>query len=219
MGQLSPGSLRRFFLAIALFRPEIQLLLLDEPTNHLDLTSLLWFERQLIDEEGKTLIIISHDEAFLEDVVTNIWHLEKTTHHLESKRCSYQEYRYLEEMRREQQQKKYEAQEKRYQKLTAAAEKLKEKALKGAQYQSADHDLFQRGFKRDRAGHSGKRASALNRLRDSGEKVSRLEGKESIKFNLPSVERLTHHNSIILTDLRFGFTTHLITEKISHRFD
>ena len=56
------------------------------------------------------MIIISHDEAFLEDVVTNIWHLEKTTHHLESKRCSYQEYRYLEEMRREQQQKKYEAQ-------------------------------------------------------------------------------------------------------------
>lgn len=51
------------------------LLLLDEPTNHLDLDAILWLENWLQGYDG-TLIMISHDQAFLDNVVTSILHIE-----------------------------------------------------------------------------------------------------------------------------------------------
>ncbi len=51
------------------------LLLLDEPTNHLDLDAILWLEDWLKNYDG-TLIMISHDQAFLDNVVGRILHIE-----------------------------------------------------------------------------------------------------------------------------------------------
>jgi ATP-binding cassette subfamily F protein 3 len=52
-----------------------ELLLLDEPTNHLDLDAVLWLEDWLKAYRG-TLLVISHDRDFLDNVVDNIWHIE-----------------------------------------------------------------------------------------------------------------------------------------------
>lgn len=52
------------------------LLLLDEPTNHLDLDAVLWFEQWLKRFTG-TLLLISHDRDFLNNVVEHITHLDK----------------------------------------------------------------------------------------------------------------------------------------------
>ncbi|WP_394261156.1 ATP-binding cassette domain-containing protein [Moraxella boevrei] len=51
------------------------LLLLDEPTNHLDLDAILWLEDWLKNYNG-TLIMISHDQVFLDNVVGRILHIE-----------------------------------------------------------------------------------------------------------------------------------------------
>jgi len=51
------------------------LLLLDEPTNHLDLDAVLWFEQWLRRYQG-TLLLISHDRDFLDNVVNIIAHIE-----------------------------------------------------------------------------------------------------------------------------------------------
>lgn len=51
------------------------LLLLDEPTNHLDLDAILWLEDWLTAYDG-TLMMISHDQAFLDAVVGRILHIE-----------------------------------------------------------------------------------------------------------------------------------------------
>jgi ATP-binding cassette, subfamily F, member 3 len=52
------------------------LLLLDEPTNHLDLDAVLWLEDWLRSYDG-TLLMISHDRDFLDNVADNIWHFEE----------------------------------------------------------------------------------------------------------------------------------------------
>ncbi|MDE0767343.1 MAG: ABC-F family ATP-binding cassette domain-containing protein [Opitutaceae bacterium] len=67
-GEFSGGWQMRMALAKLLLR-EPSLLLLDEPTNHLDIISQQWLEDYLTRYEG-SLVIISHDRAFL-DVVTN----------------------------------------------------------------------------------------------------------------------------------------------------
>ena len=70
---LSGGYRMRVALAhLLLSNPDV--LMLDEPTNHLDKPTQRWFEQFLIDSD-MTLLIISHDTAFLDRVVTHIWDL------------------------------------------------------------------------------------------------------------------------------------------------
>ena len=69
----SGGWIMRLLLAkLLLKRPA--LLLLDEPTNHLDLDSLTWLEEFLLGYQG-SMVIISHDRAFLDRVTSTTWEL------------------------------------------------------------------------------------------------------------------------------------------------
>lgn len=52
------------------------LLLLDEPTNHLDLDAVIWLESWLREYRG-TLLLISHDRDFLDNVIDNVLHIEQ----------------------------------------------------------------------------------------------------------------------------------------------
>ncbi|MGV8930769.1 MAG: ABC-F family ATP-binding cassette domain-containing protein [Luteimonas sp.] len=69
----SGGWRVRLNLARALMTPS-DLLLLDEPTNHLDLDAVLWLEQWLLKYPG-TLLLISHDREFLDNVTTHTLHL------------------------------------------------------------------------------------------------------------------------------------------------
>ena len=69
----SGGWRVRLNLARALMTPS-DLLLLDEPTNHLDLDAVLWLEQWLLKYPG-TLLLISHDREFLDEVTTHTLHL------------------------------------------------------------------------------------------------------------------------------------------------
>jgi len=69
MKALSGGEHNRVLLA-RLFAQPANLLVLDEPTNDLDIETLELFEELLIDYRG-TLLLVSHDRAFLDNVVTS----------------------------------------------------------------------------------------------------------------------------------------------------
>jgi len=75
--RLSGGERGRVGLARQLVSPA-DVLLLDEPTNHLDLETTQWLEQYLRDT-GKTVILISHDRAFLAAVVDHVLHFEGDT--------------------------------------------------------------------------------------------------------------------------------------------
>jgi ATP-binding cassette subfamily F protein uup len=66
---LSGGERNRLLLARVFTRPA-NVLVLDEPTNDLDLESLELLEAQLVEFEG-TLLLVSHDRVFLDNVVTS----------------------------------------------------------------------------------------------------------------------------------------------------
>ena len=77
MSELQGGQKVRVLLAQALFgKPEA--LLLDEPTNHLDLDSIHWLEDFLGRYQG-TVIVISHDRHFLNNVCTHIADIDYQT--------------------------------------------------------------------------------------------------------------------------------------------
>jgi ATP-binding cassette subfamily F protein 3 len=74
VSQLSGGERGRLGLARQLVSPA-DVLLLDEPTNHLDLETTRWLE-QYLNEVSSTVLLVSHDRAFLAAVVDHVLHFE-----------------------------------------------------------------------------------------------------------------------------------------------
>ncbi|HJP60667.1 MAG TPA: ABC-F family ATP-binding cassette domain-containing protein, partial [Gemmatimonadaceae bacterium] len=74
LDQLSGGERGRLGLARQLVSPA-DVLLLDEPTNHLDLETTRWLEEFLRATE-RTVLLISHDRAFIAHVVDHVLHIE-----------------------------------------------------------------------------------------------------------------------------------------------
>ncbi len=77
---LSGGQRKRAALARALidvgFENKEVLLILDEPTNHLDVEMTEWLE-QYLDKENVTLLLVTHDRYFLDNVCSEIWEFDQ----------------------------------------------------------------------------------------------------------------------------------------------
>ncbi len=74
LSHLSGGERGRLGLARQLVSPA-DVLLLDEPTNHLDLETTRWLE-QYLQETDRSVVLVSHDRAFLDAVADHILHFE-----------------------------------------------------------------------------------------------------------------------------------------------
>ena len=128
----SGGWRMRLNLAQALIS-RADLLLLDEPTNHLDLDAVIWLQRWLKRFTG-TLVLISHDRDFLDDVVGQILHIEHQLAKLYSGNYSAFERQRAEQLA--QQEAQYQKQQKEVAHLTAFVDRFRAKASKAKQAQS-----------------------------------------------------------------------------------
>jgi ATP-binding cassette subfamily F protein 3 len=129
---LSGGYRMRVALAhLLLSNPDV--LMLDEPTNHLDKPTQRWFEQFLIDSD-MTLLIISHDTAFLDRVVTHIWELRH--HKIEEYRGNYSSFQELRAERDAQLQASATRQSKEIARVQKFVDRFRYQANKASQVQS-----------------------------------------------------------------------------------
>ncbi|MEA2082761.1 MAG: ATP-binding cassette domain-containing protein [Thermodesulfobacteriota bacterium] len=128
----SGGWLMRLLLAKHLLaRPS--LLLLDEPTNHLDIESLTWLEEFLESYYG-SMVIISHDRAFLDNLTTATWEL--SLGRLTVYKGNYSKYVEEKEIRLQVQRAAYANQQAMIQQTTRFVQRFRAKSTKAKQVQS-----------------------------------------------------------------------------------
>ena len=132
VADFSGGWRVRLNVARALMTPS-DLLLLDEPTNHLDLDAVVWLEDWLKRYDG-TLLVISHDREFLDNVTTHILHLHEGTAKLYAGNYTAFERQRAEHLR--QQQVAFEKEQAERAHLQSFIDRFKAKASKARQAQS-----------------------------------------------------------------------------------
>ena len=176
VSEFSGGWQVRLSIARALMKPS-DLLLLDEPTNHLDLDAMVWLERWLGSYQG-TVLLISHDTEFLNNVARVILHFEQLK--LERYRGNYESFIEQQAQRMTQHEQAYEKQQKEIQHMQSFIDRFKAKATKAKQAQS--------------------RVKALARM----QKLMPLQIASGISFSLPQPEQMPDP-LIIIEKLDLGY--------------
>ncbi len=133
----SGGWRIRLNLAKALMR-QSDLLLLDEPTNHLDVDAVAWLESWLLRYPG-TLLLISHDRDFLDNITARTLHFEQGRIHVYKGNYSAAEQQKAERLA--QQQAQYEKQQERIKQIDQFVRRFRYKASKAKQAQSRLKEL------------------------------------------------------------------------------
>ncbi len=132
IGTLSGGERTKVaFAKLLLQKPD--LLLLDEPTNHLDLSTIEWLEGYL-KSYSQALIIVSHDQMFLDNIIDKVWDIEFGS--LRAYTGSYSQYEIQKETYLITQRKHFEEQQKEIKRLETLIEKFRYNANKAAFAQS-----------------------------------------------------------------------------------
>jgi ATPase subunit of ABC transporter with duplicated ATPase domains len=179
MSEVAPGWKLRVLLVQALFaNPHI--LLLDEPTNNLDIDTIRWLE-DILNERESTMIIISHDRHFLNQVCTHMADLDYGT--IKVYGGNYDDFMEASTVARERQ--------------ISANAKAKERV--------ADLQGFVRRFSanKSKAKQATSRLKLIEKIRPEDIKPSSRQ-YPWIRFEYDEKEKL-HRHAVEIENLRFGY--------------
>jgi ATP-binding cassette subfamily F protein 1 len=156
--------------------------MLDEPTNHLDLNAVIWLDDYL-QKWKKTLLIVSHDQDFLNSVCEEVIHLEDKK--LIYYKGNYDTFKEQEKVRQAQLQKAWERQEK----------KIRENKMKGMAKGKAEEET-KKLKSREPGARSAKKqeqkAAAMGGLESAESQVELIKRPReyTVEFHFPEVVRI-----------------------------
>lgn len=179
--QLSGGEKLKVRLAKGLAQAA-DLLLLDEPTNHLDEPSKEFLKEQLRQYKG-TIILVSHDRYFLDEVATKIWSIEGKR--LFEHKGNYSSYMEAREQKRLTQKREYAKQQKMIEQIEGQIKELTSWSKK-AHAQSTKKEGFKEYYRVKAKRMDSQVKSKQKRLEKELEKakVERVEPEYSVRFSM-----------------------------------
>lgn len=184
--EFSGGWRMRAHLARILLQ-EPDLLLLDEPSNHLDLPSLEWLEQYLLEFSG-TIVIVSHDRFFIDQLVQNIYELNHGKLDYYAGNYSY------------------------YEKEKKKREELLEKKIENQKSEiSRQEEFIQRfRYKKTRAAQVQSRIKKLEKM----ERIEKPSRVKKVSFNLSAGVR-SYKDVLKIKDLYFKYHKDWILEGLN----
>ncbi|WP_107924047.1 ribosomal protection-like ABC-F family protein [Lysinibacillus parviboronicapiens] len=184
---LSGGEKLKMRLARG-FSQDAQLLLLDEPTNHLDEKSTAMLITK-VKNYGGTIVVVSHDRYFLDEVVTKIWSIEEGK--LIEHNGHYSSYMAAREQQRLAQQRAYDKQQKNIERIEAQMKELTSWSQK-AHTQSTKQEGFKEHYRVKAKRMDAQVKSKKKRLEKelAKAKVNRVEPDDEIQFVLKTSQRV-----------------------------
>ena len=177
----SGGWRMRISLARALFI-EPTLLMLDEPTNHLDLNAVIWLDNYL-QSWKKTLLVVSHDQSFLDNICTDVIHLDvKKLYYYKG---NYSLFKKMLIQTRAQQLKDYEKQERQ----------LKAMKTQGHSSKQATEKMSKRAEQKSKDKPRGRNQDPIDEDVTTGKELLQRPKEYQVRFRFPSPPPL---NAIVL---------------------
>lgn len=198
IGILSGGQKMKVLLANLILSNK-DILLLDEPTNNLDLSAIEWLENYL-KVSNKKMLVVSHDEQFLNNIVGKIFELDNGT--IKEYNMSYHDYLITKEQEYKQQYEDYIKKINEKNRLKRSLQKAKEWSNIGNSKKSHnDNDKIANNYAKERTNNSN--ISKINKQLDDL-KIPSFEEKEKINFFL-NIDESKGNKDIILKDLVCGY--------------
>lgn len=200
VGNLSGGEKIKVLLAVVLLsNPDI--MLLDEPTNNLDYNSILFLENYLGSSSSK-MIIVSHDEEFLNRIVNKIFLLENGK--IKEYNMTYNNYLMTRENEYANELRNYEQLQEKRKELKKKIEETSSWASKGAQgKKKTDNDKLSRNYSKERSKKTSGKISQLNRELESLKDISFVK-KEDLSFDI-CYDNGKGNKDIYVNDLVCGY--------------
>ena len=209
---LSGGEKIKILLSVVLLSNS-NLLLLDEPTNNLDIKAVEWLENYLKNSK-KEMIIVSHDEVFLNNIINRIFELNNGN--LKEYSMTYNSYVEAKELEYKRNLEQYNNALEKKENLKKQMQKAKEWANKGNNKKSySDNDKIANNFSKEKTNNSN--ISKINRALEKVE-IPEFEEKKSINFFF-QFDNSKGNKDILLENLVCGYEKKFVTSPINLQID
>lgn len=212
IGNLSGGQKRKIMIAAVLLKGA-NLVLLDEPTNDLDINAMRWLE-SYISQIDVPCLIVSHDRAFLDKVVTKVLEIDFFSRQVKEYPGNYSEYMSFKKKEQEKAIYEYEQQQEQIRRLQSSMKQKKEWANMGRKQGVSDNDKYTRGYERDRSSGLASNAKKIEKQIDMISTLEKPKAKKKLQIKIDATS-FQGSNSIVMKNLVCGYISGFMMSPIS----